>query len=234
MPTAPDKGVSGADVVSYARTQLGDPYVWAAEGPDAFDCSGLVQYVYKRFGISTPRTTSAMMGPGSNFVPVDRAQLAAGDLIFSNWTGQRSSHVGIYDGAGGLIEAPAPGKNVTVTPLGPGYWSHVDAIRRVPGVNGTTGQIRGSFEGPTGGTGVNGMINGFFSAPQNITEALTNVGTGMANVANSAASVAKLAELGTRLFLPTTLIRGVALVFGTIFLLIGIWYLGREIKEASA
>lgn len=223
--------VAGADVVSFASTEFGKPYVWGAAGPNTFDCSGLVQFVYKHFGIATPRTTSDMMGSGSNLVPVSRDKIQAGDLLFSNWTGHKSSHVGIYDGNGSIIEAPEPGKTVVRTALGPGYWAHVDNIRRVPGVDGSAG---------TGDTGVIGTIEagigtiaGMIPTPGNVTEALANLGNAMGSVASSAASGAKLAELVTHAFLPSNLIRGFALGAGIVFGLIGIWFLAREVKESN-
>lgn len=230
--------VAGTDIVSFALQQRGDPYVWGAEGPDSFDCSGLVEYVYKRFGLTTPRTTSDMMGPKSNLQPVTRANLQPGDLIFSNWIGKPNSHVGIYTGQGSIIEAPEPGKTVTVTPLTNGYWSHVDGMRRVPGTDGSatgdpalTGLQAGLNAVPGIGPGL-AALAGWLPNPGNVTDALTNVGTGIAGVAQGAMGVGRAAELLTRAFLPSNIIRGAAFFFGSIFVLIGIWFLAREIKES--
>lgn len=233
--------MSGADIVSYALTQRGDPYVWGAEGPDAFDCSGLVEYVYKHFGLDTPRTTQQMIR-STALQPVQRKDLQPGDLIFSNWTGATSSHVGIYTGSGSIIEAPEPGKNVTLTTLGPNYWAHVDAMRRVPGVSGSTGPSTG---GSTGGIlegvkiglesvpGVSSMLGGLIPNPTNVTDALSNVGTALTGVAEGAMGVGNLATLLTRAFLPSNMIRATAFFFGTIFIIVGIWFLAREIKESK-
>jgi hypothetical protein len=206
--------------------------VFGAVGPSSFDCSGLVQFVYKKFGLTTPRTTSDMMGSKSNLQSVTRAQLQPGDLIFSNWEGQPSSHVGIYNGSGSIIEAPQPGQNVKVTTLGPNYWAHVDNIRRVPGTNGSAPP--GLIAQIGAGIGAaNSMIAGWIPTPGNVTDALSNVGNAMGSVAQSAVGVGKFAELATRAFLPSNLLRGTAFLFGTVFLLIGIWFLAREIKESS-
>lgn len=230
---------SGADAVTWALTQRGKPYVWGATGPNSYDCSGLVQAAYKHLGLTTPRTTYDMVGQGSNLQPVTKANLAPGDLIFSNWGGTPSSHVGIYTGEGSIIEAPEPGKNVMVTKLGPGYWSHVDNLRRVPG---TTNGPGGGQPGGGQPGGISGAITdignallaplGWIPTPGNVTEALANVGAGIGSVAESAASVASVAGLVTKAFLPSNLLRGFAMMFGTIFILVGIWFLGREIKDA--
>lgn len=228
--------VAGSDIVSYAMQQRGDPYVFGAEGPDAFDCSGLVEYVYKRFGLTTPRTTFDMIGSKSNLQSVTRAQLQPGDLIFSNWIGKPSSHVGIFAGDGKIIEAPEPGKSVMVTNLGPNYWAHVDQLRRVPGVDGSPGTMpvgASPIPGP-GGMLMDGanILSQLIPNPGNVTDALTNVGTGIASVAMSAASVGTFAAGLTKLFLPSNLLRAWALVMGTVFVLVGIWFLAREVKDS--
>lgn len=235
MPTAPDT-VTGSDIVTYALAQRGKPYVWGQAGPKSYDCSGLVFDAYRHAGLSTPRTTGDMIGSKSNLQPVTRGDLQAGDLIFSNWTGAKSSHVGIYTGNGSIIEAPEPGKSVMVTPLNQGYWSHVDNLRRVPGIGGAgTPPAAGGLIGQVGDALAAGAsaIAGMIPNPGNVTEALSNVGTAIGSVAESAVGVANVANLVTRAFLPSNLIRGSALVMGSVFILIGIWFLGREIKDAS-
>jgi hypothetical protein len=231
--------VSGSDIVSYAKTQLGDPYEWGAEGPDAFDCSGLVQYVYKHFGLSTPRTTYDMIG-SDRLQKIQKKDLQPGDLIFSNWIGRTSSHVGIYAGNDQIIEAPEKGKDVMVTKLGPGYWSHVDGYRRVPGVDGSAvshGNGAGSVStGDALSTALQvatpfGSIGSLIAAPGNVTGALTNIGTAMAGVASSAAEVGKLANVASKAFLPSNILRGMFLVSGFVCILIGIWFLASEIKD---
>jgi len=222
---------TGADAVAYALAQTGKPYVWGAEGPSSYDCSGLLWDAYKQIGITIPRTTHDMIGPRSNLVPISRAQVQAGDLIFSNWGGGRSSHVGIADGQGNLIEAPEPGKTVTVTKLTDGYWAHTDNYRRAPGVDGNpvdpTGTVVGAIQGAIGN------ITGMIPNPGNVTEALANIGSAAGSFATSAQSVANLAGIVTRAMLPSNLLRGSALIMGAVFILIGIWFLGREIKESS-
>jgi cell wall-associated NlpC family hydrolase len=106
---APDSRAQSA--ISYAYSKLGSPYVWGATGPDAFDCSGLVQAAYRSAGVSLPRTTYAQIGAGRR---VARSELLPGDLVFF-YSG--ISHVGIYVGNGQMIHAPNPSAPVRVAPI---------------------------------------------------------------------------------------------------------------------
>ncbi|WP_155058576.1 C40 family peptidase [Streptomyces blattellae] len=100
-----------AAAVSYAYQKLGSPYVWGATGPDAFDCSGLIQAAYRSAGISLPRTTYAQIDAGRR---VTRAELLPGDLVFF-YSG--ISHVGLYVGNGRMIHAPNPSAPVRLAPV---------------------------------------------------------------------------------------------------------------------
>ncbi|AOR37134.1 hypothetical protein BFF78_17035 [Streptomyces fodineus] len=97
--------------LSYAYAKLGSPYVWGAVGPNAFDCSGLVQAAYRSAGISLPRTTYAQIDAGRR---VSRSELQPGDLVFF-YSG--ISHVGIYVGGGQMIHAPNPSAPVRLAPV---------------------------------------------------------------------------------------------------------------------
>ncbi|WP_238883118.1 C40 family peptidase [Clostridium sp. YIM B02551] len=101
---------SSSAIVSYGYNFIGRPYVWGATGPDAFDCSGLVQYVYRHFGINLPRTTYDQVNVGS---PVSYGDLQPGDIVFTNGIG----HVGIYVGGGQMLHASMPGVGVIVGPI---------------------------------------------------------------------------------------------------------------------
>ncbi|QNT43956.1 C40 family peptidase [Lactobacillus kefiranofaciens] len=94
-----------ASVVALAKEQVGKPYVWGAEGPDTFDCSGLVQYIYQHAaGVSMPRTTYDQVKVGQT-VPLD--QLQAGDLVF--WGSETAPyHVAIYIGNNQYVNAATP------------------------------------------------------------------------------------------------------------------------------
>ena len=110
-------------VLDLAEKQLGKPYVWGAEGPNSFDCSGLTYYVYKNAaGITLPRTSSAQYGVG---VDVSKSNLQAGDLIFSSTDGTGNiTHVAIYAGNGQMIHAPRAGMNVEKVSINNSYWSN--------------------------------------------------------------------------------------------------------------
>ncbi|BCZ44689.1 hypothetical protein psyc5s11_07560 [Clostridium gelidum] len=116
----------GNEVVNYASKFLGKPYVYGATGPNAFDCSGLTQYVYNKFGIGLSRTTYTQVEEGTK---VKRSDLKAGDLVFFNTEGS-ISHVGIYIGDGEFIHAPRTGKPVMVSSLSDGYYSEKYATAR--------------------------------------------------------------------------------------------------------
>ena len=109
-------------VLDLAEKQLGKPYVWGAEGPNSFDCSGLIYYVYKNAaGITLPRTSAAQYSAG---VAVSKSNLKAGDLIFSSTDGTGNiTHVAIYVGNGKMIHAPRSGKNVEKVDMNTNYWN---------------------------------------------------------------------------------------------------------------
>lgn len=99
-------------VVAIARSKLGAPYVWAADGPDSFDCSGFTMWVYGQVGVSLPHSSRAQFDSGPH---VSRANLQPGDLVFFG----RSviHHVGIYVGGGLFIHAPHTGDVVKISSL---------------------------------------------------------------------------------------------------------------------
>lgn len=232
---------TGADVVAYAKQQLGKPYVFGAEGPSEFDCSGLVQYVYKHFGLSTPRTTADMMGKKSGLIPINRSQLQPGDLIMSHWGDNKpASHVSIYAGDNRVIEASHPGTSVRILTYGPNYTAHTDRYFRVPGINGATSAPGGGTGTDNGAGGILGPVLGpggqiianLIPNPGNVTEALTNLGGAMAGVASGVVNIGELAGTVGRAFLPTNMLRAAFFMFGTIFVLIGIFFLAREVRES--
>ena len=108
-------------VVNLAYAQLGKPYVWGAEGPNSFDCSGLIHYVYKQAGVSMPRSSKEQSNVGTK---INKSDLQPGDLIFSSTDGTGGvSHVSIYVGNGEMIHAPRTGKNVCKVSINNSYWS---------------------------------------------------------------------------------------------------------------
>ena len=90
------------DIVDYAARYIGRPYVWGAEGPNSFDCSGLMQYVHSKFGIDLPRRAIDQSRVG------DKAgrRLRRGDLLFFSTDPGESlvTHVGLYEGNGVMID----------------------------------------------------------------------------------------------------------------------------------
>jgi cell wall-associated NlpC family hydrolase len=121
----PGGSAAAATAVSTAMAQVGDPYVWAAAGPDAFDCSGLVQYAYAAAGISLPHSSRMQSTMGT---PVSRSALQPGDLLFFY---SPVSHVGIYIGNGQMVHASTSGSPVKVAPVD--YMPSYNSARRIAG-----------------------------------------------------------------------------------------------------
>ncbi|MFI6392213.1 C40 family peptidase [Nonomuraea sp. NPDC050540] len=92
-----------AAVIAYAHAQLGKPYVWGAEGPNAFDCSGLTMRAYQAAGISIPRVAADQWRYGP---PIPRGQEQPGDLAFLRMEADGPGHVGLVIGGGQMIHAP--------------------------------------------------------------------------------------------------------------------------------
>jgi cell wall-associated NlpC family hydrolase len=104
--------------VAFARGQLGKPYLWGADGPSAYDCSGLVMAAYRRAGVWLPRVSREQWNAGPR---VGLGSLAPGDLVFFAYNAGNPStihHVGMYVGGGAMIEAPYTGASVRVTSIG--------------------------------------------------------------------------------------------------------------------
>lgn len=112
-PSRGPSSLSSDAVVAYASNFLGTPYVWGANGPNSFDCSGFTKYVYAHFGVSLTRTTYTQINEGSS---ISRDNLEPGDLVFFG-TGSDPHHVGIYVGNNSYIHAPRTGDVVKVSAL---------------------------------------------------------------------------------------------------------------------
>jgi cell wall-associated NlpC family hydrolase len=128
--------------LQYALNQRGDPYQWAAEGPDRFDCSGLMYAAYHTAAAGDyplARVSRDQYWQTRNKV-VDRYSLLPGDLLFfsstNSWTGIH--HVAMYAGNGLMVEAPRTGLDVRLTPV---RWTRLFQATRV----------YGSVDGPTQG-----------------------------------------------------------------------------------
>jgi len=105
------------NVVDIAKRYLGAPYVWAASGPNSFDCSGFTSFVYRQVGISLPHSSRAQINCGAR---VSRGDLQPGDLVFF---GSPIHHVGLYVGGGQMIDAPYTGANVRYDSVFTGSYS---------------------------------------------------------------------------------------------------------------
>jgi len=133
-----DAAPEAKKAVEYALAQLGDPYVWGAEGPNSFDCSGLVQSAYAYAGVSVPRVAADQYN-ATRDKPVDTEKLLPGDLLYwwddpGNW--QSVYHTGMYLGDGKMIQAPRTGDVVKISSIWfdnfAGAHRVVDAIQTDP------------------------------------------------------------------------------------------------------
>ncbi|RPF42685.1 LysM domain-containing protein [Thermodesulfitimonas autotrophica] len=118
------------DLLTYARSLLGIRYRWAGESPaTGFDCSGFTKHVFGRFGVALPHSAAAQYSCG---VPVARAELMPGDLLFFHTSGSGIDHAAIYCGDGRFIHASSCGGCVRVDALTEPYWSsHLVGARRL-------------------------------------------------------------------------------------------------------
>ncbi|TDO29830.1 cell wall-associated NlpC family hydrolase [Kribbella sp. VKM Ac-2527] len=103
----PVSGRAGA-AINYAMAQLGDPYVWGADGPSSFDCSGLTMAAWARAGVSLSHSSKAQASEGRR---VSKSMLKPGDLVFYY---SPISHVAMYIGNGRIVHASRPGKPVKI------------------------------------------------------------------------------------------------------------------------
>lgn len=102
----------GKAAVAFATKQIGKPYVWGAEGPGSYDCSGLTSQAWAAAGRGIPRTSQEQW----RLLPrVDVKDMRPGDLIIYH---ADASHVGMYVGDGAIVHAPRPGRNVTLAGAG--------------------------------------------------------------------------------------------------------------------
>lgn len=145
-------GVTGDDIVTEAKKYLGLPYVWGGTDPQkGVDCSGLVQCVYKKFGIDLPRVSNQQAQAGRPVTSMAEAQ--PGDLIAWDNSSRNNGvdHIAIYIGGGKMIEAPRTGLNVRIVDVP----STPDVIRRVlpeGGMSSASPMTVGSARGVAAGT----------------------------------------------------------------------------------
>lgn len=121
--TETDAGTSSSkttDIVEYAKTFLGSKYVAGGSNPKTgFDCSGFTYYVYKNFGYTLNRSSSAQ---AKNGIEVDKSDLQLGDLVLFSQGSKKIGHVGIYIGGNNFIHAANAIKGVVITSLSNSYY----------------------------------------------------------------------------------------------------------------
>jgi cell wall-associated NlpC family hydrolase len=111
LPALPTDPAVAMVAIRAAMTKLGHPYVWAAAGPDTFDCSGLVRWAYGKAGVALLHYTGYQWNQGRR---VPARDVLPGDLILFY---KSLSHVGIYLGAGWMLNAPYTGQYVSIMPV---------------------------------------------------------------------------------------------------------------------
>lgn len=102
---------AGQRALRWALNQIGKPYVWGAEGPNSFDCSGLTSQAWAHAGRVIPRTSQEQW---RRLPRIPLSQIRPGDLVIYN---KGASHVAIYAGGGQVVQAPRPGTTVRLSPL---------------------------------------------------------------------------------------------------------------------
>lgn len=117
----------GSQILAKAKTKLGCKYVWGAEGPNTFDCSGLVMWAHNQVGIKVPRVSYEQAKAGR---AVSRGSEQEGDIVAFCTHGTSVSHVGLYAGKNSFIHAPHTGDVVKITQFTSYYNNAWRASRR--------------------------------------------------------------------------------------------------------
>ena len=116
-------GSMGQQVVNYALSFLGAPYVYGGNGPSCFDCSGFTNYVYRHFGYILNRGASSQLQNGT---AVSKSELQPGDIVFFRYnTTYPASHCGIYIGNGQFVHASTNRYQVQIDQLMTGHYANV-------------------------------------------------------------------------------------------------------------
>jgi cell wall-associated NlpC family hydrolase len=116
-PAAGGDGGRAARAVAFALAQRGKPYQWGAQGPDAYDCSGLTWAAWRAAGVTIPRTAAGQLAG----LPTVRGQLRPGDLVIYRSQGPSRRHVAIVVDGGRMVEALRAGVPVRVAGLRDGF-----------------------------------------------------------------------------------------------------------------
>ena len=117
-PSMITSSTAGAQIVAFARNQIGKPYIFGGTGNPGWDCSGLTQAALASVGVKVTHSAAAqLLSPMGKIIKgskTDQSQMLPGDLIFPDFVGD---HVGIYSGNGKIIHAPKPGSTVQEIPI---------------------------------------------------------------------------------------------------------------------
>jgi cell wall-associated NlpC family hydrolase len=129
-PEIGTRTASVPEVVAMALGYRGVPYRYGGSDPAGFDCSGFVQYVFEKVGTALPREVRDQFRAG---LVINRADVAAGDLVFFETVSPGASHVGLAIGGGEFVHAPSSRGVVRIERLTSSYWAqrYVGA-RRIP------------------------------------------------------------------------------------------------------
>lgn len=109
-------GSKRTEALDFAKRFLGTPYVWGGTSPSGFDCSGLVQYVWKKYGLQLPRVSQQQAGAGTEVHDLNK--LESMDLVLMHNTPNGPGHVAFWLGNGMILEAPHTGAQVRIRKLG--------------------------------------------------------------------------------------------------------------------
>ena len=121
-PNLPPPGPAAAKAIEWGKTQIGKTYVYAATGPDHYDCSGFTMVAFRNAGVSLPHYSGAQY---AQLPHVPFTHIMPGDLIV--WGSGGSSHVAIYVGEGQILESGGSGHDVHIGPI----WGHPTGAARV-------------------------------------------------------------------------------------------------------
>lgn len=223
------------DLVSIAEQYVGVPYVYGGKTPKGFDCSGLMQYVYKKVGIKIPRTSQDQAHAG---IAIKEADLSPGDLILSDWGEGANSHVAMYVGKGKLIEAPRTGLDVRIADLNANYRAHVDGYRRV---SSKKKGILDSIEGIASGawSDVNAIGKAIGDANSSLLGGIGSAAGGLISwpgdivdfFSTATSSLGSTVDFFTAFFRPSTYVRIGAGAMGVTFVIAGIVFLLMEAAQ---
>lgn len=126
---------TAAQIIAQGEAEIGKPYVYGDEGPNTFDCSGLMQFVFGKFGIKLPRTADEQYKWAKAI-----ASPAAGDLVFFVDGSGTAQHVALYIGNGKMLSAPHAGAVVHISGVS-NESGRVIHYGRVPGINGALAPV---------------------------------------------------------------------------------------------